>query len=87
MTSFIRFIGVIALFFTVVANAQAGGSKLSPETAYKAVESGTLTLIDVRSPEEWRKTGIAKGAVPITMHNPKGKNAFSEPYWQKLAAI
>jgi rhodanese-related sulfurtransferase len=84
MTSFIRFIGAIAIFFAVVADARAGGAKLSPETANKAVASGTLTLIDVRSPEEWRKTGIAKGATPITMHNPKGKNAFLQAVLAKV---
>ncbi|MEM8980067.1 MAG: rhodanese-like domain-containing protein [Pseudomonadota bacterium] len=30
-------------------------------------EAGEILLIDVRRPEEWRSTGIAKGAVPVDM--------------------
>ena len=35
-----------------------------------------MTIIDVRSPREWRQTGIPKGAMTVTIHNPNGTKAF-----------
>lgn len=49
---------------------------ISPEEAYQATTEGKLTLIDIRTPREWRLSGLPQGAQPITMHNPAGKNAF-----------
>lgn len=42
----------------------------------KRLSTGTLLLIDVRSPEEWRDTGLAKGAVPISIHGKDGLKGF-----------
>lgn len=30
--------------------------------------AGRLVLVDIRSPEEWRRTGIAEGALTVTVH-------------------
>jgi len=38
------------------------------EEAYRLSQAGHIVLIDVRLESEWRKTGIAETAVPITMH-------------------
>lgn len=38
-----------------------------------------LPIVDVRTPGEWRETGLLKGAIPIMFFNPQGKydiNAF-----------
>lgn len=45
-------------------------------TAREQMRSGGLTLVDIRRPDEWKKTGIAEGAKAITMHDPKGPKAF-----------
>lgn len=39
----------------------------APETA-EALSAGAVILIDIRSRREWRQTGIAEGAWPISMH-------------------
>ena len=57
------------------ASAQAQ-SKLSAPEAQKRLSTGDLLLIDVRSLEEWKKTGIAQGAAAITIHDPDGIRAF-----------
>ena len=44
--------------------------------AQKRVSTGTLLLIDVRSPGEWRDTGLATGAVPISIHREDGLEGF-----------
>lgn len=33
-----------------------------------ALQQGEIILIDIRSREEWRDTGVAKGAWPISLH-------------------
>lgn len=63
----------------VVAVALAGGAwwrrqapdydgvALSVAQAHAAAKSGDITLIDIRTPREWRATGVGEGAVPIDM--------------------
>ena len=64
--------------------AQAADKRISALEAYNGVVNGSLTLIDIRSPQEWEKSGIPKGSIPITMHNPAGKSAFKKAV---LAAV
>lgn len=34
------------------------------------LETGDLILLDIRRPEEWQETGVAKGAWLVSMHQP-----------------
>ena len=43
------------------------GETLSPDQAHSRARAGTLTLIDIRRPEEWADTGIAAGAHPLDL--------------------
>lgn len=56
--------------------ALAGPGYVSPEDAYAQAQRGDLTIVDVRSPGEWHKTGIPKGAAAITIHDPRGPAGF-----------
>ncbi len=56
--------------------ARAGPGQLHADDAYRRAQSGEITLIDTRSPAEWRQTGLPGGALPVTMHNPDGVDAF-----------
>jgi rhodanese-related sulfurtransferase len=62
------------LFLSSGAWADAG--LLHADDAYRRARSGNITLIDIRSPAEWRQTGVPRGAMAITMHNPDGIDAF-----------
>ncbi len=44
-----------------------GGTSLDAETAFQKVETGEIILIDIRRPDEWAATGIAKGAHPLDL--------------------
>lgn len=44
-----------------------GGEALSVAEAHAQAVSGAVILIDIRTPREWRATGIGEGAVPIDM--------------------
>jgi rhodanese-related sulfurtransferase len=67
-----------------VAMAEAGEPRIAADEAYRKAASGEITLIDIRTPQEWRESGIPAGALPITMHDPKGPQAF---YRNVLAAL
>ncbi len=56
--------------------ATAAESLLTAPEAWAQTRAGKLILIDVRSPGEWRQTGIPKGARAITIHDPGGMTAF-----------
>lgn len=55
--------------------ARADGIVSAPAAALSATKGG-VTIVDVRSPREWRQTGVATGARMVTIHNPKGIKAF-----------
>ncbi len=43
------------------------GGKLSVAQAQASAVSGDVLLIDIRTPREWRATGIGRGAIPMDM--------------------
>lgn len=43
------------------------GQSLSVADAHAAAKAGDITLIDIRRPDEWARTGIGEGAHPIDM--------------------
>jgi len=52
----------------------------------KIVDS-KLPIVDVRTPPEWRETGLLKGAIPIMFFNQQGKyniNAFLKELNEKV---
>lgn len=51
-------------------------SALSAPDAYARMQAGTLNLIDIRHAEEWRKTGVARGALRIDMTSTQGEAGF-----------
>ncbi len=64
-------LSVFALVIAACSQAIAEGEvqNISPSIAAQMVQSGQIVLVDVRTPEEWSKTGIAVGAVPLTLND------------------
>ena len=56
----------------------ATGLELSPPDALAQVKSGKLILVDVRTPGEWKQTGVAQGAVMLDMQHPNGAPGFMD---------
>jgi rhodanese-related sulfurtransferase len=50
---------------------------LAAPEAYAAAQAGELTIIDIRTPREWRQTGVAKGVKRINMLHPQGPAGFA----------
>ncbi|NNE51155.1 MAG: rhodanese-like domain-containing protein [Sulfitobacter sp.] len=50
--------------------ADLSGDDLTVQEALRAAEAGEVLLIDIRRPDEWARTGIGRGAIPIDMRRP-----------------
>lgn len=48
----------------------ADDAKITALSAHQRVSAGDILLVDIRTPEEWRSTGVGEGALAISMHQP-----------------
>ena len=55
-----------------------GWGTVTPDELFAAVLAGEVLLVDIRQPDEWRKSGVAIGAVAIDMRRPDFVQALSE---------
>jgi len=51
-----------------ISAAHAENTTMTAPEAHKAAMDKKLVFIDIRSPQEWQKTGIATSAHPVSMH-------------------
>ena len=63
--------------------ALANPDLTAPEAA-AAVAAGKITLIDIRTPPEWKETGVAKGAQLLNMLHPQGAPGFTNALLEKV---
>lgn len=62
-------IGGVAVFLAWPLVAQQQPSRIiSASEAHSRAITGEVVLVDVRTPEEWRETGVPASAHAITMH-------------------
>jgi rhodanese-related sulfurtransferase len=64
------------LGFAVPVPPAGAGGLITPDEAQSRLAAGRIVLIDVRSPREWRRTGVPEGSRTITVHDPGGARAF-----------
>jgi rhodanese-related sulfurtransferase len=57
-----------ARWFNVGANLE--GPALSVREAHIGAFNGDITLVDIRRPDEWARTGIPEGAITLDMRDP-----------------
>jgi rhodanese-related sulfurtransferase len=73
-------VGALLLAIGIAAGPAAaqetGGKVITAEQAMQLVASGEIVLVDVRSPQEWRQTGVPAGAEMVTIHQPNGLIGF-----------
>ncbi len=68
---------LVALLLLSVGPAAAGTERvIDAAEAYAKSVAGEVTVIDVRSPGEWRETGVPAGAKLVTIHDPRGAEGF-----------
>ena len=75
-----------ALAFALLA--MSGLSRAEPDLqapeAAVAVAAGKITLVDIRTPPEWKETGVARGAMLINMLHPQGAPGFANALLEKV---
>lgn len=59
---------IFGLLLVLLAPTVFGAGNLSAQEAYAAAQAGDITLIDIRTPREWRQTGTAPGAARIDFY-------------------
>ena len=61
-------------------NIRAGieGTDLSAADAHAAAVAGQIILIDIRRPDEWARTGLGEGALPLDMRRPDFASALAK---------
>lgn len=57
---------------------------LSAPEARELADGGKLTIIDIRTPKEWRQTGVADGVLRIDMRHPGGPEGFAAELLHRL---
>lgn len=74
-----RFVVLAAtVMLPAAALAQSLPAEVGAPDAQSRAAAGKLTLIDIRTPEEWRETGVAAGAVRLDMNHPGGPEGFAK---------
>lgn len=64
------------MLLSIAGCAPDSGPTLAAPDAHAQARAGTLTLIDIRRPDEWRQTGVAEDALRINMAHPQGTPGF-----------
>ena len=72
-----------ALALLTAGFAHATPDMAAPDAA-AAVAAGKITLIDIRTPPEWKETGVARGASLINMLHPQGAPGFTNALLEKV---
>lgn len=78
-----RLCSLTLALFAATGLARAAQDMDAPQAA-AAMNSGKVTLIDIRTPPEWKETGVAKGAKLINMQHPQGAPGFTSALLEKV---
>jgi rhodanese-related sulfurtransferase len=73
---FLVIFGSLVLVLWTGSGVRAAENIISAPDTRAAALAGSVIIIDVRSPREWRQTGVPSGARTVTIHNRNGIKAF-----------
>jgi len=51
---------------------EAADRELAADEAWSMAARGDVVIVDVRTPDEWRETGVAQGALRISLYSGRG---------------
>ena len=74
----------LALSLLAMSGLSCAVPELDAPEAAVAVAAGKITLIDIRTPPEWKETGVARGAMLINMLHPQGASGFASTLLEKV---
>lgn len=71
-------VGAGSAYVVTAMRATAAEQEMTPPEVLDAVRAGRVLLVDVRRPDEWAKTGVAEGAVPIDLRREDFTHAVAD---------
>ncbi len=71
-----RLFAAFVIFALSAAPALAANEDIPAPEALEMARQGQAVLIDIRTPEEWRQTGVAPGAERVNLYVQGGPAAF-----------
>ena len=74
------------ILFTLLILATSLFAELKQEWASESFLNKNIKIIDIRTPAEWRETGIVKGSTPIMFFDEEG-NYDVESFLRKLDKV
>lgn len=54
-----------------MASTSSLPAEINPSEAFERVKRGELTLVDIRTPSEMMRSGVADGAIPLPVTSPE----------------
>ncbi len=60
----------VCVLALLAASTAAGEDSMTAKRAHAETTAASRILIDVRSPQEWRASGLPRGARTVTIHQP-----------------
>ena len=81
--SILRHLTFAAALLAATGFAHATPDLAAPDAA-AAVAAGKITLIDIRTPPEWKETGVARGAKLVNMLHPQGAPGFANALLEQV---
>ena len=73
-----RLFAAFVIFALSAAPALAANEDIPAPEALERARQGQAVLIDIRTPEEWRQTGVAPGAERVNLYVQGGPAAFQQ---------
>jgi rhodanese-related sulfurtransferase len=75
---------LLTTLFAMTAFTALASTDLAAPDASAKVQAGQVTLIDIRTPGEWKETGVPKGAKLVNMVHPQGATGFVNAVLEKV---
>jgi len=74
----ILFLSTLLALISVAALAFSPKTDITNENTLIKMDLGELILIDIREENEWKASGVAKGAITMSMNDPKFLEAMNK---------
>ena len=58
---------VLVLLALVATRIAAADGRMTAAEAHRAALAGDILLVDIRTPDEWKDSGVPEGALPLDM--------------------
>ena len=75
-------VSIITATAVIYNNKQFNGNTINPQQAFEQTKNKQIILVDIRRPDEWKNTGVPKGAITIDMRDKKFVDRIKKLYQQ-----